>query len=181
MTIRFSKPEFNLREKLSQLEFARLPYEKMPSGSVIQVAYAETRTQQQSTSQGFINANNMFVDISPRFSTSQMIITVHTVAQITGNRASVDILKNTTNAGSGQGSGISKRISRHSSDNNQDYSISAFEGNNINHSVNFTIEDISGTTDLIRYQLQFNNTGGSTTYINASYSVGTLTVMELSA
>ena len=172
MSIKVSKSEFNLRDKLNELD-GKVPYEKMPSGSVIQVAYAETRTQQQSTSQSFINANNMFVDISPRFSTSQMIITVHTVAQISGNRARFDILKTTTN------SGISKRISRHSSDNNQDYSISAFEGNNINHSVNFTIEDIPGTTDLIRYQLQFNNTGGSTTYVQGNYSVGTITVMEI--
>ena len=178
MSIRVSKSEFNLRDKLNELD-GKVPYEKMPSGSVIQVAYAETRTQQQTTSQSFINANNMLVDISPRFSTSQMIITVHTVAQISGNRARFDILKTTTNAGSGQGSGISKRISRHSSDNNQDYSISAFEGNNINHSVNFTIEDIPGTTDLIRYQLQFNNTGGSTTYVQGNYSVGTITVMEV--
>tara|TARA_B100001778_G_scaffold218943_1_gene181452 strand:- start:427 stop:951 length:525 start_codon:yes stop_codon:yes gene_type:complete len=172
MSIKVSKSEFNLRDKLNELD-GKVPYEKMPSGSVIQVAYAETRTQQQSTSQSFINANNMFVDISPRFSTSQMIITVHTVAQISGNRARFDIHKSTTN------SGISERISRHSNDNGQDYSISAFEGNNINHSVNFTIEDIPGTTDLIRYQLQFNNTGGSTTYVQGSYSVGTITVMEV--
>lgn len=172
MSIKVSKSEFNLRDKLNELD-GKVPYENMPSGSVIQVAYTETRTQQSSSSQSFINANNMFVDISPRFSTSQMIITVHTVAQISGNRARFDILKTTTN------SGISERISRHSSDNNQDYSISAFEGNNINHSVNFTIEDIPGTTDLIRYQLQFNNTGGSTTYVQGNYSVGTITVMEI--
>ena len=172
MSIKVSKSEFNVRDKLNELD-GRVPYEKMPSGSVIQVAYAQTKAQQSSTSQSFVNANNMFVDISPRFSTSQMLITVHTVAQISGNRARFDILKTTTN------SGISERISRHPSDNNQDYSISAFEGANINHSVNFTIEDIPGTTDLIRYQLQFNNTGGSTTYVQGSYSVGTITVMEI--
>ena len=177
MSIIVSKPEFNLRDKLNELD-GKVPYEKMPSGSIIQVAYAQTKTQQSSTSQSFINATNMFVDISPRFSTSQIIITVHTVAQISGNRARFDILKTTTNSVTG-GAGLSERISRHSNDNNQDYSISAFEGNNINHSVNFTIEDIPGTTDLIRYQLQFNNTGGSTTYVQGNYSVGTITSMEV--
>ena len=178
MSIRVSKSEFNLRDKLNELD-GKVPYEKMPAGSILQVGYAQTKTQQVTTSQSFINATNMFVDISPRFSTSQMIITVHTVGQVSGSRARFDILKTTTNAGSGKGSGISKRISRHSSDNNQDYSISAFEGNAINHSVNFTIEDIPGTTDLIRYQFQFNNTGGSQTFVQASYSVGTITVMEI--
>ena len=170
MSIIVSKPEFNLRDKLNELD-GKVPYEKMPSGSIIQVAYAQTKTQQSSTSQSFINATNMFVDISPRFSTSQIIITVHTVAQISGNRARFDIHKSTTNS----------RISGHSGDNGTDYGIAAFEGNNINHSLNFTIMDIAGTTSNIRYKLQFNNTGGSTTYIQGNYSVGTLTVMELSA
>ena len=41
--------------------------------------------------------------------------------------------------------------------------------------------DIAGTTSNIRYKVQFNNTGGSTTFIQGGYSVGALTVMELSA
>ncbi len=170
MSIIVSKPEFNLRDKLNELD-GKVPYEKMPSGSIIQVAYAQTKTQQSSTSQSFINATNMFVDISPRFSTSQIIITVHTVAQISGNRARFDIHKSTTNA----------RLSAHPGGNNTDHGISAFEGNNINHSVNFTIMDTAGTTSKIRNKGQFNNTGGSTTFIQGGYSVGTLTVMELSA
>ena len=141
------------------------------AGGVVQVVYAQTRTQQQTTSQSFVDATGLFVDITPKFSTSKMLITVHTVGQVSGNRARFDIHKSTTNS----------RISGHSGDNGTDYSISAFEGNNINHSVNFTIMDTAGTTSNIRYKLQFNNTGGSTTYINASYSVGTLTVMEISA
>ena len=141
------------------------------AGGVVQVVYAQTRTQQQTTSTSYIDANNLFVDITPKFSTSKMLITVHTVAQISGNRARFDIHKSTTNS----------RISGHYGDNGTDYGIAAFEWNNINHSLNFTIMDIAGTTSNIRYKLQFNNTGGSTTYIQGNYSVGTLTVMELSA
>ena len=171
MSIAVSKSEFNLRDKLNELD-GKVPYERMPSGSVIQVAYAQTKTQQSTTSQSFINATNMFVDIAPRFSTSKMIITVHTVSQVTGNRARFDIHKSTSDLSN-------KRISRFSSDNNQDYGISAFEGSSINHVVSFTIEDRPDTTDSIRYQLQFNNTGGSTTFVQANYSVGTITVMEI--
>ena len=141
------------------------------AGGVVQVLYAQTRTQQSTTSTTFTDATNLFVDITPKFSTSKILIQFHTVAQISGNRARFDIHKSTTNA----------RLSAHPGGNNTDHGISAFEGNNINHSVNFTIMDTAGTTNNIRYKLQFNNTGGSTTYINASYSVGTLTVMELSA
>jgi len=142
------------------------------AGGVVQVVYAQTRTQQTTTSVSYVDATDMFVDITPKFSTSKMLITVHTVGQISGNRARFDIHKSTTNS----------RISGHPSPTpEQNYGISAFEGNNTNHCVNFTIMDIAGTTSNIRYKLQFNNTGGSTTYIHSNYSVGTLTVMELSA
>ena len=141
------------------------------AGGVVQVLYAQTRSQQSTTSTTFTDATNLFVDITPKFSTSKILIQFHTVAQISGNRARFDIHKSTTNA----------RLSAHPGGNNTDHGISAFEGNNINHVVNFSIMDIAGTTNNIRYKVQFNNTGGSTTYIQGGYSVGTLTVMELSA
>ena len=168
MSIKVSKSEFNLRDKLNELD-GKVPYEKMPSGSVIQVAYAQTKTQQSTSSSTFTDATNMFVDISPRFSTSQMIITVHTVGQVTSGRARFDIHKSTTNA----------RISAHPSGNNTDHGISAFEGNGINHVVSFTIRDTAGTTDSIRYKLQFVNTGSSQTFVQGTHSVGTITVMEI--
>ena len=141
------------------------------AGGVVQTVYAQTRTQQTTTSSTYVDATNLFVDITPKFSTSKMLITVHTVGQVSGSLARFDIHKSTTNA----------RISAHPSANNTDYGISAFEGSNINHAVFFNIIDIAGTTSNIRYKLQFNNTGGNTTYIQGNYSVGTLTVMELSA
>ena len=141
------------------------------AGGVVQVVYAQTKTQQSTTSSGFTDATNMFVDITPKFSTSKMLIEYHTVGQVSGSRARFDIHKSTTNS----------RISADSADNNRDHGISAFEGSNINHVVNFSIIDIAGTTSNIRYKVQFNNTNGNTTYIQAGTSVGTLTVMELSA
>ena len=141
------------------------------AGGVVQVVYAQTRTQQQTTSSTYVDATNLFVDITPKFSTSKMLITVHTVSQVSGSRARFDIHKSTTNS----------RISGHSAGYGSNAGISAFEGANINHAVFFNIIDIAGTTSNIRYKLQFNNTGGNTTYIQGNYSVGTLTVMELSA
>ena len=35
MTVRISKPAFNLREKISELDFDRVPFQKMPAGSII--------------------------------------------------------------------------------------------------------------------------------------------------
>ena len=47
MTVRAHKPEFNFRAKLKELDYDRIPYEKMPGGSVISTEtklFAETTT-----------------------------------------------------------------------------------------------------------------------------------------
>ena len=141
------------------------------AGGIIQVLYAQSRTQQLTTSSTFTNMTGMFVDITPKFSTSKILIQFSSVGQVSGSRMRVDVHKSTTNA----------RLSAHPGANNTDYGIAAFEGNNINHQISFNIMDIAGTTSTIRYQMQYNNTGGNNSYIHSSYSVGTLTVMELSA
>ena len=139
-------------------------------GGVIQVVFGSTTTMVSVTS-GANTDTGITATITPKFSTSKILIQYHTVGQVSGSRARFDIHKSTTNA----------RLSAHPGGNNTDHGISAFEGSNINHVVFFNIMDIAGTTNNIRYKVQFNNTNGSTTYIQAGYSVGTLTVMELSA
>ena len=37
MVVKVSKPEINVREKLSELDYGVIPFEKMPTGSVLQV------------------------------------------------------------------------------------------------------------------------------------------------
>jgi hypothetical protein len=41
MTVYANKPEINIREKLKELDYGHVPYEKMPAGSVIQTSYVE--------------------------------------------------------------------------------------------------------------------------------------------
>ena len=45
MTVRANKPAFNVREKLKELDYSHIPYEKMPAGSVIQV-YSKVSTNE---------------------------------------------------------------------------------------------------------------------------------------
>ena len=46
MTVRISKPEFNLREKLTELDYSTLPYDKIPPGGIVQskVKYSNNTT-----------------------------------------------------------------------------------------------------------------------------------------
>jgi len=51
MTIKISKPAFNLRDKISELDCGHVSYQKMPSGSVVDIAYAYNSTQSTHTNQ----------------------------------------------------------------------------------------------------------------------------------
>ena len=76
MTVRIEKPAFNLRDKLSELDYGRVPYEKMPSGSVIQVK--QTYSTAQTVYGATTSATEVFgVDISPKSRTSSFLVTAH--------------------------------------------------------------------------------------------------------
>ena len=80
MTVRISKPEFNLRDKLSELDYSRVPYEKMPAGSIIQfkqkvITDRYTETVPPSNDSGGPYGNIVSSEtISPRFNTSKILI-----------------------------------------------------------------------------------------------------------
>ena len=74
LKVTVDKPEFNLREKLTRLDTARVPYEKMPSGSVIQTQFSyyrvgSTQNEFETTSSTF-QQSPFLVKISPRFADS---------------------------------------------------------------------------------------------------------------
>ena len=75
MSVRITKPEFNLRDILSELNYDRVPYHKMPQGSIIQLACGETEYRTNTTSSSY-TATDMHVTITPRFKSSQIFITL---------------------------------------------------------------------------------------------------------
>jgi len=86
MTVRVNKDSFNLREKLSELDYAHVPYEKMPPGSVLQIATVRHRRSSggQTLDQNYAEITggthvdsdsvNFEVTIYPRLATSRIII-----------------------------------------------------------------------------------------------------------
>ena len=82
MAVRISKPAFNLRDKLTQLDYGHVPYEKMPSGSVVQtvVNYPESEVVVKAHAPGH---GNPFVEvpggqyrttICPKFASSILLL-----------------------------------------------------------------------------------------------------------
>ena len=76
MTTRITKPAFNFREKLTELDYAKVPYEKMPSGSVIQV---KQNYHTGNASYGATNsAAELFgINIFPKLKTSSFLVRAH--------------------------------------------------------------------------------------------------------
>tara|TARA_B100001564_G_scaffold359189_1_gene380034 strand:+ start:2346 stop:2921 length:576 start_codon:yes stop_codon:yes gene_type:complete len=79
MTVRIFKPEVNIRSKLTELDFDRVPYQKMPVGSVIQTVVelygAGGTSNENETSSGTYQATSFMVNITPKFPNSLMKIT----------------------------------------------------------------------------------------------------------
>ena len=87
MTVRITKPEFNLREKLTELDYSRVPYEKMPAGSIIQVKsleYDDIFTSSHSGTQ-YVDVTDFNLDFSPRFNTSKVLITAAVAGGLNSN------------------------------------------------------------------------------------------------
>jgi hypothetical protein len=75
MTVRVNKSPINIREKLNELDYAQVPYEKMPAGSVIQVSHGTTSTEVAVNSNAETNTG-LSATISPRFSSSKILVLV---------------------------------------------------------------------------------------------------------
>ena len=78
MTVRITKPEFNLRDKLSELEFLQLPYHKIPDGSVCQRKFYylpnSGGAENETTSTSFVDASYFMHYFTPRFIDSVIMI-----------------------------------------------------------------------------------------------------------
>ena len=79
MTVRITKPEFNLREKLTELDYSTLPYDKIPPGGIVQsqVKYSNNTTYTTSLD-GWVSLNTVgqvdyTMKITPRFLGSKLI------------------------------------------------------------------------------------------------------------
>ena len=64
MTVRANKPAFNIREKIKELDYSHVPYDKMPAGSVIQYQYRYgTNHNFTTTSSSMTDLNDFYVDM----------------------------------------------------------------------------------------------------------------------
>jgi hypothetical protein len=74
MTVRANKPAFSIREKLKELDYAHVPYDKMPDGVAIQTVIEQYRiggaSNEHETSSSSYQPTYFKVTISPKFANS---------------------------------------------------------------------------------------------------------------
>ena len=79
MTVRITKPAFNLREKISELDYSILPYDKIPPGSIVQskVKYSNNTVFSTSadawTTLQVTNQVDFTMKFTPRFLGSKVV------------------------------------------------------------------------------------------------------------
>jgi len=99
MTVYASKPEINVREKLKELDYGHVPYEKMPAGSVIQVQQALLTTPATYSNSGSASdIAGLSVNITPKSSTSKMYINCHVSysTSVNGSGNQIRLIRNGT-------------------------------------------------------------------------------------
>jgi len=80
--VRVEKDKLNLRSKLNELDYDRVPYEKMPAGSIIQVKQSSFSTYATFNNSSFSAISGFTVDISPKFASSKILITLNLLLEI---------------------------------------------------------------------------------------------------
>ena len=88
MAIRIEKPKFNLREKLSELEFSTLPFDKIPPGGIVQskVKYSNNTSFSTSadawTSLDSVGSADYTMKFTPRFLGSKLLFETDVTTQL---------------------------------------------------------------------------------------------------
>ena len=153
----------------SQLRVDKIvPVDGVPTGGgggIIQVVQTVKQDQFTTSSTSYVDVTGMSATITPKFSTSKILVMVMTTVQQNGSRTRFDI-HNSTSGG---------RISGSTN------GMQGAEGTSINLPCHMSFLHSPATTSATTYKLQMLNTGGSTSYFNASTHTGTMTLMEVSA
>ena len=181
MTVNVTKPAINLREKLSELEFDRVPFQKMPAGSVLQVVQTVKTSNFSTTSGSYVDITGYSATITPSSTSSKILVISNFFA---GSDAhpypKFQLLRNSTNIFQGDSYGSSTRQSAGM--------YSAGVSSNQIISVATCYLDSPATTSAVTYKWQVStyasraiyigSSSGSTDLNNAT-TPSTITLMEI--
>lgn len=180
LKITVDKPEFNLRETLTRLDTERVPYEKMPVGSVIQVQqhHLYGSGQVQTTSSTFQDSG-LFIDFHPKFANSRLLVTCEFNAQ-SGNASNSGLRWSIFRNIDGTATTSSPSVNLLSNASQQMSITYHSPSGYIHEGTSLTIEDKPKTIKRVQYRLFFfSHNGSATVGVARDWGGAHFTVMEV--
>lgn len=169
MTVYASKPEINVREKLKELDYGHVPYDKMPAGSVIQ-----TRTRKQNS--GWITTTStteVFTGVEfaiyPKRKNSLILVEFHFPMTHTYSDTMVPTLRRQVD-GETQ---IDFNTTSYHNGFIQGATTSAYQ------SIMMTEHDYPDTTNKVNYEVYFRSAGGGQVHLAHNGSAYRLRLTEI--
>jgi len=155
---------------VNQITAGAIEFSDLPTGSVLQVVSA-TSTSNNSTSGGVYADTGLTASITPKFSTSKILVLISATVGCSGYNAGLNGVANFQIV---RGS-TSIYVSAISTYNYASGSggISAVTPSALNY------VDSPATTSSTTYKLQYKNTSGSSAYFNTDSGHSTITLMEI--
>ena len=162
MTIKVTKPEINIREKLNDLDFDKVPFQKMPAGSVVQVKSLVYATDTSFTS-GTYADTGFSLAIAPSSTSSKIYVMWQSEMTVQGD------------------SNFGMRLLRDSTEIYEPFVSAGNFGssNQHGHSYSFNFLDAPSTISAITYTVQLKENSSSTVRCPAEGGDGTITLMEI--
>ena len=175
--INITKEQFNLREKLTRLDTEKIPYEKMPVGSIIQVQqhhlYGSGQVQTTSTS---FQDSGLFIDFHPKFANSRLLVTCEFNAQ-SGDATNSGLRWSVLREIDGTPTASSVNLLANSS---RTVSISYQSGSGyIHEGTSLTMEDKPKTIKRVQYRMFFFSHNGTAVGVSRDWGGAHFTVMEV--
>ena len=82
MTVKATKKALNIREELNELKFDKVPFGKMPAGSVLQVVQGTTSTDTALSTTAYVDTG-LSASITPTSTSSKILVLINQAVRVT--------------------------------------------------------------------------------------------------
>tara|TARA_R110002153_G_scaffold88536_1_gene217793 strand:+ start:205 stop:720 length:516 start_codon:yes stop_codon:yes gene_type:complete len=169
MTVYANKPAFNVREKLKEIDYGKVPYHKMPAGSVIQTrAYKQNSGWISTTSTTEVFTGVEFA-IYPKRKNSLILVEFHFPMTHTYSDTMIPTIRRQV-SGEDQ---LNMNTTTYHNGYIQGATTSAYQ------SIMITEHDYPDTTNKVNYEVYFKSAGGGQVHLAHNGSAYRLKLTEI--
>jgi hypothetical protein len=141
-----------------------LPFGRLPSGSILQVVQTISNSSASTTSSS-VTTTGLSGVITPKFSTSKILVMITSVGRVAGGWGQLSLYKN--------GSSIFRFFGGYLYNNQT--------GSTLSVPINFNYIDSPATTSATTYALYYSSGNGTTFTVNPDGETTTIILMEIAA